>query len=195
MSNDELNDAVVKAKNGCKESRQKVLEWYIRLVNKTTIRIWFKINNECNFERKCLKNLDYMIKRFERERGNFSSVAIIDLERVTNDYMKNRSSKRKHLESLDEVARQGDQDSRKRVAEPRDVLADVEGDYITKEMAALLAQGDPKKMMILRGWIDGNTDSRVAQMLAHLYGGKPESHRQAVKRFRKDCRTTLSQVA
>jgi hypothetical protein len=53
-----------------------------------------------------------------------------------------------------------------------------------RERVALLAEGDPKRRMILKAWYNGYNDSETGEMLAHLFGGKSESHRMFARRFR-----------
>ncbi|MCY9372664.1 hypothetical protein [Bacillus haynesii] len=77
--------------------------------------------------------------------------------------------------------------------EPRDVLADVEGEVLLKEKIALLAQDDPRKKTILEIWNRGCTnDSEISSLLAERFGGNPESHRKFIQRFRVHCQDQLT---
>lgn len=86
--------------------------------------------------------------------------------------------------------------------EPADVLADVEGSALAgiedeefkKEKIALLAQGDMRKELTLKLWIRGYTnDSETSLLLAQHLGGKAESHRVFIRRFRAHCQKQLAQ--
>ena len=68
---------------------------------------------------------------------------------------------------------------------------DVEAEVLYQERVTLLAQGNPKKEVILLNWTVGATDSAISEMLAHQFGGKAESHRKFIQRFRNDCRLAL----
>lgn len=77
-----------------------------------------------------------------------------------------------------------------------DDLAVVDDALLVKEKIALLAKGDLKKRAILIAWSDGfYNDSALSELLAQLFGGKPESHRQAIKRFRSFCQESLAKIA
>ena len=66
-------------------------------------------------------------------------------------------------------------------------LADRKPDSITLTITHLdgtttkvtvLANGDSRKMLILKAWINGYNDSEIAKLLAKVCGGNSESHRK-----------------
>ena len=81
--------------------------------------------------------------------------------------------------------------------DPEDVLADVNsGNLEVIETITLLAQSDRRKELILNAWANGFTDNKeISSILADTLGGKSESHRKYIQRFRNDCRTELSALA
>src|SRR5699024_7400944 len=62
--------------------------------------------------------------------------------------------------------------------EPEDVLASVEDEVITKEMAALLAQDDRRKKVILGSWLDGNrNNASISSLFAQSFSRIVDAHR------------------
>jgi hypothetical protein len=201
MNDSQLNTLALQAKEGCKSSKEALLRWFIPKVTNISREIWYLINDECAFENDCYGRFDTAIKRFNPNQGNFSYLVYLSLRQCRNKYVTDpkRKSQRSKLSYLEELAPKDDSGAA-RVNEPEDVLADVEGSvldkYSIKEKIALLAKGDPKKVTILKAWVNGyDNDSEIAQLLAQLYGGKSESHRQTIKRFRTSCKAALSATA
>lgn len=191
-----LDTTALRARTGCSAAKEKIMRWYIGLVNKMSLSIWFKVNNECNFEAKCLNEIDGLLKAFDPTYGRFENLARRNIMKIARDYTKNRSTKVAKNTSLDDLSESISGVAKREHLEPIDVLANIESNFETKEIAALLAQGDQRKIVILNAWIDGlNDDSKLARLLAQQFGGKTESHRQAIKRFRSECKTTLPQIA
>lgn len=77
--------------------------------------------------------------------------------------------------------------------EPEDVLADINSQELElKQTIELLAQNDRRRETILTAWANGYTDDReISGILADTLGGKSESHRKFIQRFRNSCRTQL----
>lgn len=78
-----------------------------------------------------------------------------------------------------------------------DVLANVEEmvlyDEEEKELITLLAKGDHRKELIITELLQGQTnDSELSDTLASVLGGKSDSHRRAITRFKKDCVLALA---
>ena len=77
--------------------------------------------------------------------------------------------------------------------EPASTLASVESGIELKETIELLAQNDRRRELILNAWANGYTDDReISGTLASTLGGKSESHRKFIQRFKIDCREKLA---
>jgi DNA-directed RNA polymerase specialized sigma24 family protein len=68
----------------------------------------------------------------------------------------------------------------------------TEHDVEFKERVTLLAQGNPKKESILQQWSRGAEDKAISELLAQRFGGKAESHRKFIQRFKTECRNRLA---
>ncbi|UMR34003.1 hypothetical protein MJ749_15005 [Paenibacillus polymyxa] len=77
--------------------------------------------------------------------------------------------------------------------ELKDDLAIVDGNIMLNERITGLAAGDPRKVTILKTWTEPDyCESDTALLLAKQFGGKSESHRKAITRFRRDCQKALA---
>lgn len=79
--------------------------------------------------------------------------------------------------------------------EPEDLLAQVsetviENISLNEEIARLAA--DDRERFTLNAWANGLSDTQVSETLARQFGGKCESHRKFVQRFKAKCRSKLT---
>lgn len=79
--------------------------------------------------------------------------------------------------------------------EPEDLLAQVsetvlENISLNEEIARLAA--DDRERFTLNAWANGLSDTQVSETLARHFGGKCESHRKFVQRFKAKCRSKLT---
>lgn len=81
--------------------------------------------------------------------------------------------------------------------DPLDVLADVEKTVVSavyiKEEIARLAAGD-FEAFTLNAWANGFNDSEISRTLAGRNGGKPESYRKAIQRFKARCQRQVASL-
>ncbi|MGE7271407.1 hypothetical protein ACQKK5_08105 [Brevibacillus panacihumi] len=200
LTNSQLNSMALRAKNGCSESLDGIVRHFHPTISRMSRELMQDLSDEKIFEWCCYRRILKAVEQYDPLKGaSFKSLVYNKILLTKRKYLikiREQSSKRKlNIIYLDDEVDKDDRDQTIHETIP-DVLADVEGEVITKEMVALLAQGDPKKEKVLLEWLSGNTnDSNIAQMLAHLYGGKEDSHRQAIKRFRKHCQTVLAKSA
>lgn len=104
-----------------------------------------------------------------------------------SDFLTRRKRKR---EDISMAAMEGDSDED--LGYQFKSSSDTEQDVIFKDRVTLLAQGNPKKETILLQWSRGAEDKSISELLAQLYGGKAESHRKFVQRFKTECRSRLA---
>jgi DNA-directed RNA polymerase specialized sigma subunit len=197
ITNKQLNRLATSAKLGCPEAKDELLRHYIPIIERLSKSIWYYIEDTDAFETYCYKRLEDAIKRFDPSRGSFSWQMQFRLRQAKSHFLKNRGRKLKQIQSLDDLGEVSDSKTkRKEYFEPIDDLAVVEDELLVKEKIALLAKGDSRKKAILLAWSDGfYNDSALSELLAQLFGGKPESHRQAIKRFRSFCQASLAEIA
>src|SRR5699024_1522107 len=161
----------------------------IEVVERAASQIWHKIPDVTSFEHTCYVEIGKGILRNE----------VKSIEGLAN-YITNRSAAR-HVNktkyeppiTFSEMESEDREDVEEIEFEPEDVLANVEGEVIAKEMTALLAQGDHLLEEIVGYWAIGNTNNAsISRSLARTFGGNAESHRRRINRFRHDCRKHLS---
>ncbi|PPA87937.1 hypothetical protein C4A76_10705 [Brevibacillus laterosporus] len=192
-----LDDIALNAKKGCQKSKRLIYKEFIPIINCYVRENWFKVENEATLTKRLLDRLECAIEDYRVEKGAFRGFAKKNLERTFRDYIKSRRFKRTNTIPIHKKI---DDDKNTIIDVLPDVSANTESDLIEKESViekiALLAKGDPRKKAILLAWSDGfYNDLALSELLAQLFGGKPNSHRQTIKRFRTFCQAALSQTA
>jgi hypothetical protein len=197
LTNEKLNTLALKAKSGCYESFEAIVRHYLPVIQKISRRYRIYLDDESAFEWSCYLRLKNAIAQYNPDKcksfGKFVSLKLRSA-RIAY-YSRFRNKEHPNFEYFDEFF---DKDQEKETFKDSlvDVLADVESSIVAKEMIALLAEGDPKREAILIAWCDGcYNDSKLSELLAQLFGGKAESHRKAITRFRKHCQAVLAKPA
>src|SRR5699024_2615715 len=162
----------------------------VELVQEASDRIWHSLPDVTSFEHTCFTNIGRELLKGEVK--SVRAMAIHYIRRAEARHLK--ITKYERPDFFSEVGTTGKEEGEEVLDfEHEDVLADVEKEVMVKEMTALLAQDDHRKKMILGSWSDGNdNNSTISNLLAQTLGGKSESHRKYIQRFRKDCREILS---
>lgn len=192
---DHLKVLLLKAKEGCSVSIYQIVSRYFTLVERESKQIWFKVQDETSFEHECYQKIKYAIKSFDLSKSDvswFDNYIKIKIRKVKIDHVRRRGKTIIQQTSIEALAGVDDEGKYKEF-EIDDVLANVEQEALLNDKIALLAKGDPKKLAILNQWRKGCTDNRsISKMLANNFGGKSESYRKAIKRFRTECRAALA---
>ena len=183
MKKSQLNILAVTAKQGCEMSLWKLKRYFAPFIQDILNRSWYLLDDYARFEDECYRYVEDSIKRYDPEKGDLENMVNYRLMLAEKKYVGRGSHKR--LESLDAMPYTVR-------AQIEDDTIDVAGDVVTKETAALLAKGDQRRMAILNAWLDGlNNDSQLSSLLAQRLGGKRESHRKFITRFRYECKEAL----
>jgi hypothetical protein len=193
---EQLNTLAIRSQRGCSEAKRELLRWFLPKLYALSESIWYKINNQCHFEAYCIDLFERAIKNYSADRGNFSTLVKYMLRKARLKYLcdRERNSKVRYIRYQDDLV--ANTDEKEIPYESVDELAIIEDSLLVKEKIALLAKGDSRKKAILLAWSDGfYNDSALSELLAQLFGGKPESHRQAIKRFRSFCQASLAEIA
>jgi hypothetical protein len=106
-----------------------------------------------------------------------------------SDFLTRRKRKREDI-SMTKFEGDGDED----LGYQFESTSNTEHDIEFKERVTELAQGDPIKETILLQWSRGAENKSISELLAQLYGGKAETHRKTVQRFKTECKARLSSV-
>ena len=166
------------------------MDWLIQRVYRESDKLLTKISDTARFEERCIEALgDYLSLKKENRKHKKHLLVIISRKvgEALNSFRKEESV------TFSDVSPEPDEDGDEMEFEPEDVLANVEGEVVTKEMTALLAQDDHRKKVILGNWVEGNTNyADISRSLARSFGGNRESHRKYIQRFRKECHEALA---
>lgn len=186
MKKEQLNMLATSAQKGCVHSRDRILSYFTPIIRRESQRIWYLVKDETFFEAECYKHILQAIKHFNPRKGDFISLAMSNIFRKRREHICRYSIGRDTLLPLDhgEVS----------ILETlKDDLADVPKKVLLNEKVALLAEGDIRKRLVLNEWMKGCADdSSIAAFLAKRIGGKKESHRRFITRFRTSCREILA---
>src|SRR5699024_6440397 len=167
-------------------------EWVLKEIERVSNKYLTKLTDPRKIEDRCISKIGkYLL--VSKEHPKHTAYIKKSIEKECYDAV----GKYKTEESIrfSELTENNDYEEEIEL-EPEDVLSSVEDEVITKEMAALLAQDDRRKKVILGSWLDGNrNNASISRLLAQTFGGTVEAHRKFINRFRKDCYEYLSRYA
>lgn len=183
-----LNRLATLAGKGCKDSIEDLCRHYLPYITEISERYKNRLSSETSFECTCLKMIERTIEEFDKSKGNFDRLVRSSIYNLTRVYLARGSRRLEKLLSINRDDENGEGDGVS-IHELQDHTEDVAGKVNVKEMIAFLAEGDPRKEMILRCWSDGLTnDTKLSELLAQQFGGKARSHCKFIQRFRDRCR-------
>ena len=164
------------------------IDWLLEWVYKESDKLRNILTDQTVFESRCIRKLGNYLSK---DQANIKNKRY--LKRIIKEEASDVIARYKN-ENYQIFTEMITEDSQGNVVEyePKDVLADVEGSIIAKEMTALLAQDDHRTEAILIGWLDGTTNTaEISRTLARSFGGNPKSHRIAIHRFKNICRKQI----
>ncbi|PFA06620.1 hypothetical protein [Bacillus cereus] len=107
MRNEELNILAIEARNE-ENAMWEVKAHYMGHIEGLAQDNWYKMNNEADFIEDCYRRIEYAVRSFNEELGDFSVRVYALLQQGLRHYCGNRGGKRKVLqlvgEELDAVA-------------------------------------------------------------------------------------------
>lgn len=157
----------------------------VEIVERIGNTIWHKIPDLTSFEHTCFVEIGK-----ELEKGDVKSIEGLASYIVNRTAARHVNRSRYESPTIfsamsSDIKNEGEDIE----YEPEDVLANVEKEVLMKEMTDLLAQGDHRKKVIFGQWLNGASNyAEIARLLAQTLGGKEDTHRKAINRFRKECR-------
>lgn len=169
-------------------------EWLINYIHKKSDELLKVVTDPTKFEERCMKNIIRYLRNIEGKTPANGYLRYI----VDNNVKEALDGKNSRMEEADKltdikVTNEKGVELEDEEFEPIDVLANVEDKVLSKEKVTLLAQGDGRNSLILSHWMSGVTNTVfISESLARSLGGKPESHRRYITRFRESCRETLT---
>lgn len=185
----QLNKMAVAAKN-CNEQLWKLKASVHPLITSMSDKIRNHIASQEKFEEECFKQIDSLVQYYDERRGDVLPLVLRCVRRVAKRHRERYEDKGCKVVPLFQRNKDGEYEPVPVV----DELAIVDVGIMVKEMIARLASDD-RKLYILNAWTQGCfSDSELAVLLAQHFGGKTESHRKAVQRFRNECKRALRPV-
>lgn len=192
-----MNSLAREARTGCELAMSELYRYFIPIISRISRRIRHIIDDEVAFEAECYKRIEKSVQGFDNTKVSFYGIVSYQLRLAERYFTTRRGRQRKIVSSFESLIEQSDSKTEaKRTVSFVDDLAVIDDRLLVKEKIALLAKGDPKKVAILIAWSDGfYNESALSELLAQLFGGKPDSHRKSIIRFRYSCRETLVESA
>lgn len=188
VSREVINEWVRDYKNGNEGAIDGIFEAVRPIIEESSRELEPYVTVFTKFDCSVIKKLRRLAKTFNEGEHDFMSAAKAIILREKADFFKRRSD----IDS--EISKEllEGEDEEELGYQFEDVSADVEAEVLYKEKVDLLAQDDERKKVVLEHWTKGASDSSISELLAQLFGGKSESHRKFVRRFRKECQRILS---
>jgi len=196
VNEEKLNILVEEFRDGSEEALNTLCKMFLPVIQWHSEQIWHKIENQTEFECRCLLKIKKALANFDRRKGSFRSLVTNIIMREKYDFLARRKRKISDVVSLDEPLT--DHEGNQAYLEVVDVLADVETSILSNhglmEKVALLAKGDRRRVAILKAWSEGETnDLQLAKELACSFPEVSESgHRKFIQRFRIECQRRLA---
>ena len=140
------------------------------------------ITNVDNMERSIYNRIIRYVKDDYKRMGNVRYIARLVYEDIA--VYKKRGSTQNYVSTTI-----SDDEEIEPVAEVRGEYDDIE----VYETIEELSKGDDRRRFILANWAEGyHNDSELAEYLALIFGGKANSQRQFIMRFRNECKARLT---
>jgi DNA-directed RNA polymerase specialized sigma subunit len=188
MNKQRLNELVLAYQDGNESAVNDLFQAINPLIERTSLEIERLTDDATKFDCRMIYKLKKLIEKFDATKGHdFLSSAKALITQEKSDFMKRRKRKREDV-SMSALEGESEED----LGYQFESKENTEHDVLFKERVTLLAQGNPKRQMVLIQWSKGADDKSISVMLAHHFGGKAESHRKFVTRFKTECRDRLT---
>ncbi|HDR3903095.1 TPA: hypothetical protein QCO88_005797 [Bacillus cereus] len=177
MINEELNALA----NAAKTDNAKVWEvkaHYMGYIERLTHDNWYKMNNEADFIEDCYRRIEYAVRSFNEERGDFSGRVYALLQQGLRHYCGNRGEKRKALQLVGKELNAID-----RIDTAIDVEGEALGAAVKEELYEKYCERDIDKLIVdivlHSDHVENKSD--VTRILAKKTGRTFNSARGAVR--------------
>lgn len=186
-----LNNLAEEARRGCGKSIWEIRGYFLPVIHRLSEKHWHLLRSQDSFESSCFQRIDEAVRKFDSQKGSFERLVLHQFRNLLKQQIFRYYARRRLTVSINDRY-SNDEGDRSLELDITDGLAAVDDKFLAKEKVALLAEGDLRKLVVLRAWLQGITsDSEIALFLAEQFGGKTDSHRKYVIRFRTVCRQLL----
>jgi hypothetical protein len=186
-----LNNLVVSYKNGDELALPSIFNAINPLIERASQELERFVEDPTKFDCRMILKTKKLIETFDGEKHDLYSAVKALVSKEKADFIKRRS-RRGQLVSMDGIESSNEDEAGHQFKDER---ADVESEIMYRERAALLAQNDSRKEIIIREWSKGADDKSISELLAQQFGGKWDSHRRFITRFKTECRNLLAEEA
>jgi hypothetical protein len=188
LNKQQLNSLVASYKEGDNLALSKLFSEIHPLIERASLEVEPFVDNFTKFDCRVITEVKRQIDTFEHGKHDFLATVKTIISQSKARFIKRNSRNKEAYVSMTSLEGDGDEN----LGYQFKSLASTEGDVLFKEQAALLAQGNPIKKFIIDQWSKGADNKSISEMLAHRFGGKSESHRKTIQRFKNDCKVALS---
>lgn len=193
FSREEINSLVVSYQQGSEEALNDLFRAVNPIIEQASNELDRFVIDVTKFDCRVITKVKKLAETFSKERHDFMAAVKAVISNEKADFAKRRS---RHLEEISyEFLAEPDDGEDNLGYQFADYGEDVEEEVIFQEKIALLAQGDSRKEAILSQWTKGATDTSISELLAQQFGGKSDSHRKFITRFKSELRGKLDGIS
>jgi hypothetical protein len=193
MNKQHINQMVLAYQNGDDTAMSDIFNAINPMIEKASREIEPFVEDFTKFDCRMVKKVQRLIQNFEYGKHDFLAAVKAIISKDKAQYIRRNTRKSEGYVSMTVLeggnkSEEGEESLGYQFKSKDNTEHDVE----FKERVTLLAQGNPKKETILLQWSRGAEDKAISELLAQLYGGKAESHRKFIQRFKTECRDRLA---
>ncbi|PAE24022.1 hypothetical protein [Bacillus sp. 7894-2] len=188
MNKTKLNELVLAYQNGSELALADLFNAVNPLIERASKEVEPFVDDFTKFDCRVVREIQRQIDSFEYGKHDFLAAVKTIISQSKARFIRRNSRKKDNYVSMVALEGNGDED----LGYQFEADGRTEDYVMFKERVTLLAQGNPKKETILLQWSRGAEDKSISELLAQLYGGKAESHRKFIQRFKTDCKELLS---
>jgi hypothetical protein len=195
LEREKLNNLVHEYKHGNELALDGIYKEVSPILERASREMERLMEDFASFDCVVLRELERHVKTFDVNKHDFLSAVKAVVSKYKARYIRrNKEFQESYvsMNAMEESSSVGaDEDSLGWQFEAKE---NVEDEILFKEKIALLAQGDSFKETILLEWSKGANDTSISELLAQRFGGKSESHRRSITRFKTECQKRLANV-
>lgn len=182
-----LNSLAVSYRDGNEDAVDELFMAVAPYIERESNLISYYVDNFVKLDCRVTVKIKNFLEKFDEEKDDYLAVAKTIITRERFDFM-NRRKRDAQMVSKDRAPEGTDLNG----WDIEDPLARAEDTVLFKEKITLLAEGDHRKELILLKWSEGEHDKNISELLAQRLGGKSESHRKFIGRFKTECKNRLA---
>jgi len=188
MNKQHLNGLVLAYQNGNDAALNDLFAAVNPMIERASAEVEPFLDDFTKFDCRVIREISRQLKTFDYGRHDFLAMVKVIIQQSKSRFIKRNSRKSEGYVSMTSLEGDGEED----LGYQFESNANTEYDVEFNERVTLLAQGNPKKKCVLLQWSRGAEDKAISELLAQLYGGKAESHRKFIQRFKTECRNRLA---